>query len=251
MKPKKMLTSLAAVTTALFSMNSQANLISAGSGLVYDNVANVTWSSDANLFGTMLAGNANLVNQILAVAPTVSNTPNTYYSPSGTYTLSSADFGSGGQLDWFAAMAWTQYLNSINYLGHNTWMLPTTYDQTCSGYNCTNSMLGELFTALGGVSGYSITTTHNSSYALFNNFQTGTYWSSTEFTANPNGSWSYGYYGYQGPNSKGAVSGMYSLIALAGNASSNPIPEPGALALLSLGLAAMACAVRYRPGCAS
>ena len=169
----------------------QASLMADGPGLVYDNVANVTWSSNGNLFGSMYATDHNLISQIIAAVPTVHDTPNGLDNAgAGNYNLSTADFNSSGTMDWWGAMAWVKYLYSTNYLGHSTWMLPTTYNQNCSGYNCTNSMLGELFyTGLGGTAGQSITTTHNSNYGLFTNIQNYVYWSGTEYTANPNGAW--------------------------------------------------------------
>ncbi|MBY0579602.1 MAG: DUF1566 domain-containing protein [Burkholderiales bacterium] len=230
----------------LLSANlAQAALSSNGNGLVYDSVANVTWSSDANLFGTMLAGNANLVNQIIAASPTVTDTSNALDTPanSGFHSVSAADFGPG-YTSWFGAMAFTKYLNSTHYLGQNTWMLPTTYDQTCGGY-CTNSMLGELFyTGLGGVAGQSVTTTHNASYSLFTNIQNSVYWSGTEYAANPNNAW------FFATNSGGQVAPFkysydYSWAVLPGNAGAS-VPEPAGLALFGIGLLGL-MAGRRRP----
>ena len=45
----------------------QASLVARGNGMVYDDVNKITWASDANLFQTQAAGNANLVNDIIAV----------------------------------------------------------------------------------------------------------------------------------------------------------------------------------------
>ena len=42
----------------------------------------------------------------------------------GTHTLSSAsDFAAGGQVSWWGAKAYMNYLNSINYNGVNSWRL--------------------------------------------------------------------------------------------------------------------------------
>lgn len=241
---------VALVVAGLLGANvAQASLISVGTGLVYDNVANVTWASDANLFGTMLAGNANLVSQIIAAVPTVHDTPNSYDTPanSGNYNLSAADFG--GNLSWFGAIAWAQYLNSIHYLGHTTWMQPTTYTQTCSGFNCTNSMLGELFyTGLGGLAGTSITTWHNASYGLFTNIQNSMlYWSGTEYAANPSSAWAFGTNdGNQFTFIKGGNSIGYSWVVLPGNAAASAVPEPAGLALFGIGVLGL-MAGRRRP----
>ena len=85
----------------------QASLIADGPGLVYDSVANVTWSSDANLLATMEASNPSLVANIIAAVPTVHDTPNANDTPSnsGTYNLSAGDFQSSGRVDWWGAMA--------------------------------------------------------------------------------------------------------------------------------------------------
>jgi hypothetical protein len=221
----------------------QASLIADGPGLVYDNVANVTWSSNGNLFATMYATDHNLINQIITAVPTVHDTPNAYDTPSnsGKYNLSAGDFNSSGTMDWWGAMAWVKYLDSTNYLGHSTWMLPTTYDQTCFGYNCTNSMLGELFyTGLGGSAGQLITTTHNSS--LFTNVQNYVYWSGTEYTSNPGGAWGFltsG--GPQGALYKGNDS--YSWAVLPGNAAAN-VPEPASVGLLGIGMLGLMAGLR-------
>ncbi len=227
------------LAVGILGMNAaQASLVSVGTGLVYDSVANVTWSSDANLMNTMATsvGYTNLVNAIIAAVPTVHDTPNSHDNAGpGNYNLSSGDFVSGGVADWFGQMAFTGYLNSIDYLGHNTWELPTTYNQTCSGYNCTNSMMGELFyTGLGGTAGQSITTSHNASYSLFTNVQNAFYWSGTEDTSNPGGAWNfYTNGGTQGANDKSYND--YSWVVLPGNAGA-AVPEPAGLALFGIGI---------------
>ena len=215
----------------------QASLIADGPGLVYDNVANVTWSSNANLFATMQASNPNLVNQIIAAVPTVHDTPNAYDNAgSGNYKLSSGDFGfSQGMLDWWGGIAFMGYLNSIDYLGHNTWMQPTTYDQNCLGVNCTNSMLGELFyTGLGGTAGQSITTSHNANYSLFTNVQSSLYWSGTEYASFPYNAWFFDTYGGSQYAYRKYIFN-FAWAVLPGQAGA-AVPEPAGLALFGIGL---------------
>ena len=223
----------------IWGMNTaQASLIADGPGLVYDNVANVTWSSDANLFGTMATGMGytNLVNAIIAAVPTVHDTANVFDNAGpGNYNLSSGDFNSAGYTDWWGGMAFMAYLNRIGYLGHSTWMQPTTYDQTCSGYSCTNSMLGELFyTGLGGTARSSIITSHNANYSLFTNIQNYAYWSGTEDASFLRYAWLFS----TGNGNQGALrkpSDYYAWAVLPGNAGA-AVPEPAGLALFGVGL---------------
>ena len=234
---KKVVAATAVAVGILSSHVAVASLVSSGPGLVYDSVANVTWSSDANLFATMSASNPNLVNQIIAAVPTVHDTINAYDNAGpGSYNLSNSDFYSAGYMDWFGAMAWTEYLNNINYLGHNTWMLPTTYDQTCvNSYNCTNSMLGELFyTGLGGTAGVPILSSNNGNVSLFTNLQNTTYWSGTEYTSNPTNAFAFiTNVGLQGTNSKAGYN--YLMVAFSTNGSGS-VSEPASVTLLLLGL---------------
>jgi hypothetical protein len=230
----------------ILGMNlAQASLIAEGPGLVYDNVANVTWSSDANLFATMYATDPNLVNQIIAAVPTIHDTPNSLDNAGpGNYNLSTADFSSVGFIDWWGAMAWVKYLDGINYLGQSTWELPTTYTQTCNYYNCTNSMLGELFyTGLGGTNFDPITTTHNSSYYLFTNVMNSSYWSATEYEYGLNGAWNFNTpTGVQSSDYKNFLFN-FSWPVLPGKASAN-VPEPGVVALLGIGMLGLIAGLR-------
>ncbi|MBY0579361.1 MAG: DUF1566 domain-containing protein [Burkholderiales bacterium] len=224
----------------------QASLTGNGNGLVYDNVANLTWLQDANLFGTMSAADPSLVSKIIAAVPSVVNMSN-IYSPSGVYTLSSADFGQGGLLDWFGGKAWVGYLNSINYRGYNAWSLPAA-DPSCGvSFNCTNSQLGSLFASLGGVAGKSIATVHNAGYSLFRNVQSSLYWSGTEYASSPDNAWVFDNgNGNQSANTK--TNQYYAWWAvLPGNFSAPTmavVPEPGQWALMLAGFALMGAIAR-------
>ena len=134
----------------------QASLVDRGGGMIYDTDFNITWLADAN------------------------------------YAMTSG-YDADGLMTWSGAMTWA---GNLSYGGYTDWRLPTTLqpDATCSGgvgsistgTNCTGSEMGHLFyTELGGVAGQSITTTHNTNYGLFTNFQTDlAYWSATESSAN-------------------------------------------------------------------
>jgi len=253
---KSVIFAITATAALLLSTGAQAGLVSTAGGLgVYDNVNNVTWTSDANLMATQAASysggaSAYVAAVIAASGGVINDTPNSLDTPSysGTYTLSASDFVTSGTysgtMSWFGAKAWVNYLNVTNYAGTNTWALPTTVDSAASSGapngasgnpSQSSSQMAQLFYGnLGQVAGSSITTTHNSSYALFNLVRS-TYWSGAEYFY-PYYAWTFltyngGQYGYSkdfhgyalavSPGQVGAVS---------------EVPEPGVALLLSSGL---------------
>ena len=180
-----------------FSLTStvQAALIARGTDMVYDDVNNITWASDANLFQTQAASNPNLVSEIIAAnGGVIHDTPNSYDTVpnSGTYTLTTADFNtSNGAMSWWGAQAWA---NNLSLGGYTDWALPTTVTVQY-GYNQTGSQWGDLFyNQLGGVQNTSISATHNANYNLFSNVQSYLYWSSSEYAPSPGYAW--GFYTY-------------------------------------------------------
>jgi len=57
----------------------QASLEARTGGIVYDTVNNISWASDANLFKTQAASNANLVSEIIAAnGGVINDTANSY-----------------------------------------------------------------------------------------------------------------------------------------------------------------------------
>jgi hypothetical protein len=155
-----------------------------GNGLINSPDQGITWVADANLFHTLAAADPSLVSNIISAW-----TVGPFQLPPGaTYTLTAADFDpAGGQMTWFGAQAWINYLNVTNYLGYSDWRLPYSpeaNEEACGGacYPTPGQSLSRVdfwelfFNELGGVVAVSITTTHNSSYALFSNVQTGGYW---------------------------------------------------------------------------
>ena len=187
-----------------FTTTTHAALVARGTDMVYDDVNNITWASDANLFQTQAASNPNLVSQIIAAnGGVIHDTPNAYDTVpiSGIYTLASADFNtSTGTMTWWGAQAWA---NDLTLGGVTGWALPTTADTANPnnfGYNITTSQLGDLFyNQLGGVAGSSITITHNTNYNLFSSVENYAYWASSEYALGPayalNLNVSYGYQG--------------------------------------------------------
>jgi hypothetical protein len=190
MKQLKTLLALVLFVSAVVTGTAHAALIARADGMVYDDVNNITWAADANLFKTQAASNPNLVNEIIASnGGVIHDTPNWLdtVANSGTHTLTTADFNTTtGQMTWWGAQAWA---NSLSLGGYTNWALPTTVPVVYV-YNQTGSQMGNLFyTQLGGIENNSITTTHNDNYYLFSNVQSSEYWSSYEYAPNPQLAW--------------------------------------------------------------
>ena len=145
-------------------MSADAALVSRLSGLAYyDTDLNVTWIADANLAASNTFGVSGI-------------------NTDGTMSQAMAEY-------------WVNGMNVDNYLGYSDWRLPTTPvtdpNTSCqmvyggsggSSANCTGSDLGHLFyTELGGVAGQDIAATHDANYDLFQNVQSGYYWSGTVY----------------------------------------------------------------------
>ena len=110
----------------------------------YDDVADLTWLADAN------------------------------------YAMTSG-YDADGFLNWADANAWAA---GLNVGGVDGWRLPSSLNADgtgpCSGSNCTDSEMGNLFyNVLGGSAGISIGTIHNDNYDLFSNVLDNIYWSAT------------------------------------------------------------------------
>ncbi|WP_347987737.1 DUF1566 domain-containing protein [Methylomonas sp. AM2-LC] len=236
----------ASLLFGLASFNAQATLTSEtvnGQNLVYDSGNNTTWTQDANLLGTwegayQSTSYTNIVTAIInASGGVIHDTPNYYDGSlnnydgangraySGTYTLTTADFGSGGTVDWWAGQALVHYLDTQNYGGSNQWALPTS--NPVFGYD-NGSQLGELFyNELGGTAGSSIPS------GPFSNVQAYVYWSGTEYAAYPGYAWYfYTVYGYQNLSYKDFQ--FYAWAVSPGQV--NAVPVPGAVWLFGTGM---------------
>lgn len=208
MKATCTLFSTATLSLALLAAPAtQAALVGSADGLsVYDTDSNLTWLANANLADTNTFGLATFVE--LGSIP-------------GTFRTFSSIIYSDGAMTWGGALKWIAAMNSANYLGYNDWRLPTS--DSCLGLNCTSSEMGHLFyNELGGVANASISTTHNANYSLFQNLQSGYYWSGTEFTPDTNYILYQSFYnGYQYINQK---DGNFYAMAVRGQALSTPVP---------------------------
>ncbi len=213
---------------------SQAALIARTGGMVYDDVNNITWAADANLFKTQAASNTNLVSDIIAGnGGGIYSTTNYYDGYSYIYSLTSTDFNiSTGKMTWFGAQAWA---NNLTLGGVKGWNLPTT---TYMGglYNQAQSQMGDLFyNQLGGVAGTSITMTHNANYNLFTNVHDAVYWSGSDYVPTPYLAWVFvTNVGSQNNYPYPRVNKFYALAVHAGDVAA--IPVPAAVWLFGSGL---------------
>lgn len=108
-------TTVAVVLAAGFalSVTSQAALIDRGGGLIYDDVLNITWLSDANYAATELTP-----ARIAAIATAVNAASPAWL---GGRTLGPSDFYGDGGMTWWGAMAWADQLVFADY---SDWRLP-------------------------------------------------------------------------------------------------------------------------------
>jgi hypothetical protein len=178
----------------------------------------------------MYGDNPNLVNLITGLTPNY-NDPfwgNQVISDGGTIdTIDDFDTATG-RLSWWGGIAFTNYLNSINYAGSNQWRLPTS--NAISGYNGTaGNELGQLFySELSGTAGNNIPNT-----PTFTNEQASAYWSGTEYASYPGSAWFfYTVSGLQINHDK--YNQDYAWAVSPGQVSA--VPVPGAVWLMGTGL---------------
>lgn len=163
-----------------------------GVDLVYSSISDLTWTADGNLLGSMMnsQGYSTIVNAIIAANPGYTFTASTFNDNPAEY----------GRASWIGAMAFTNYLNSIDYAGSNQWRLPSPGTPPSVGYFPTGSEFGQLFfSELGGKVDNSMPDTNN-----FINEQFDTYWLNTENSLS--GAYVFytfeGFGGYQDVNNK-------------------------------------------------
>jgi hypothetical protein len=184
MKHQKTLLALALIASAAVTGTAQASLVDRGSGMLYDNVLNVTWLQDAN-----------------------------YAKTSG--------YSATGQMDWTTATTWAA---NLVFGGFSDWRLATNtpvaggtayntaYSYTGStdfGYNITspNSELAYMYNVNMGLKDYvNATNVYQPTFGVFgngtmggqanvglvNNLQSYAYWSGAEYSPGSGYAWVFG-----------------------------------------------------------
>ena len=149
---------------------------------------------------------------------------------------------------WEHEVQWADGL-SVNF-GVNTyedWRLPIMFDESCDGYNCTNSEMGHLYyTELGNVGEYDTSGNPTGCGAWmqpncltntgdFQNLQASVYWSGTERSAYPHLAWYFvNYNGYQISTVK--TIDYYAIAVRPGRAvATTVVPEPISSTLFIVG----------------
>lgn len=210
--------------------------------LVYSSVSDVSWTKDANLLGTMLAADSNLIDKIV-----IASAGKTYGSTS--YTLDSSSFNANGTTTWQGGMAFINYLNSISYGGSSHWRLPTArhsfFDQTDAINAQNGSKKGEEYSELfhselmGGPYGSTIPNT-----PTFDNEQNYAYWTGSEASENSaENAWFFGTNtGGQHYFDKGTFVSVWAI----SNGQIAAVPEPESNAMLMAGLSLLGFMTRRK-----
>ena len=176
-----------------------------------------------------------------------------------------ADANVNGPMTWATANTWAANLSFYNPLTNQTiddWRLPTTtdtgapgcdfaYSGTDCGYNvdtASSEMAHLYFTELGNLSYYTTTGADSGAFAggsnpnstldnvgPFTNFQSGYYWSGTEYAPNPSYAW---YFSTNRGNQGNVVKAgsFYALAVRPGDVAAVPEAQTYALMLAGLGL---------------
>jgi hypothetical protein len=255
----------AAAALSMTAASAQAALsVPVGNSLVVnDSSLNIAWTQDANLFKTQAnsyaGGAAAFVTAVInASGGIITDTPNSFDTPanSGSYNLTAGDFNtSTGNMNWWGAQAWVNYLNNISYAGITNWRLPKvtpvngiSFDHTLSfngttdrgfnstAVNATASEMAYLFlNELGNLSAFNTAGVAQAGSGLINsgpfaNFQSAPYWSGAEFpftsTTDFDHAWLFSNAnGAQGSGFKNDNTRFYALAVA-------PVPVPGAVWLM-------------------
>ena len=177
----------------------------------------ITMSSHAALVGRDLDGNL--------------TTAEAYYDTDANLTWLANANAAGTTMSWANANAWAAGLDIDGTAGADGWRLPAS--DTCVGYNCTGSEMGNLFYNVLGNTAGSLSNT-----GPFSNVQFLTYWSSTEYAPNTFNAWDFNFFiGFQDFNVK--PTSYYGWAVQSGDVGAAVVPVPAALWLFGSGLLAL------------
>ncbi|PPD35744.1 MAG: hypothetical protein CTY19_01485 [Methylomonas sp.] len=272
----KNLATAAALTMAATSAQAALSVPAGNSLVVNSSGMNLAWTRDANLFLTQAnsysGGAAAFVTTVINTSGgTISDLPNSLDTPanSGSYNLSASDFNtSTGNMNFWGAKAWVNYLNSISYAGETDWRLPNVTPVNGSSFNHnvsfngttdrgfnvnilnpTASELAYLFSnELGNLSAFNISGVAQAGSGLvnsgpFENFQNGGYWTGTEFqfpttTTDFQHAWLFSNAnGAQGTSPKDDNSRFYAIAVRDGQLAT--VPVPGSVWLMGSAIAGL------------
>ena len=234
---------LALLAGLALSGAAQAALHDRGSGLIYDDVLNLTWLQNAN------------------------------YGAGSSYDNGSST--TDGRMTWANAITWADtlvYHDSVRNVDYSDWRLPTMIDTGTSGCNYANSgtdcgynvdtatseMANLYFVSLGNQSYYTTTGANSGAYAgganpnstldnvgPFINLQSYVYWSGLEYAPDTDLAWDfYTNYGSQFANYKS--DDHYAWAVRPGDVAA--VPEADTWAMLLAGLGLVGVAARRRRG---
>ncbi len=172
----------ATLVLVLLASTSRAALVDVGNGLINHPAANLSWVADANLFLTMATADATLVTQVVTAW---TDGPIPTLAGDGTnHTIVAADFNAAtGEMNWYGARAWVNYLKVTHYKGYSDWRLPEVGTASLQTGGCLICVPGDgfavnssewwrlFFEELGGTAHVPIATSNNGSYALFQNIE--------------------------------------------------------------------------------
>lgn len=194
--------------------SAQAALVDRGGGLIYDDVANITWLQDAN-----------------------------YAKTSG--------HDADGRMNWFDAMNWVDgltYFDASRGISYSDWRLPTTPIQV-QGYNRTDSELGSLYYfALENTAGIGTKNTGPFENVFLPGIDASIFWSSTNGVEFANqGAYQYAFTFVFNDGDQDTTDPAYFerfAWAVRDGDVAAPVPEPTTWGLAPIALAALAIARR-------
>lgn len=208
----------------------------------HKNLCNILF---AGLFsiGIISTANATLVTRLGGLAVYDTERDITWLADANAAAGTSFDDGfntTDGLMTWSSANAWAA---SLDVGGFTDWRLPSALNldgsAPCSGSNCTDSEMGNLFyNELDGTAGNSLVSSTDPDLDLFSNIQNYTYWSNTEFASFDGLAWAFGTeIGNQFPSDKNF--NFHAWAVRTGDVGASAIPEPGTISLIGLSLAGL------------